>query len=664
MILILGGTTEGRSAVRVIEQAGKPYYYSTKSDKQQVECVHGIRLTGGMDAQEMEIFCREKKIKLMIDAAHPFASLLHQHIATVSKQLDIPVIRFERMYPERNKRFIWCNDFDDAIRKLCAHAIGKLLALSGVNTIAPLRPYWENKKTWFRILNRKESLLIAEKQGFPKEQLVFFNEINPGKKEENTLTSRQYCDTYLHANNQKSEIIRLVEKYGPDAILTKESGYSGSFEEKVNTASDLNIPVFVVKRPALPEGFIPVYGEVGLRMKTERLLSGFFPLRMGYTTGVYATAAAKAALTTLITKEEKKECIIRLPVPELNVKGPDTSAISTESTTLALSHSSGEPIAIAIISTEQGDDKVRCTTVKDAGDDPDVTNKMQIQAEVYWDITSKEIILKTNRNTPIILRGGKGIGVVTLPGLGIDVGEPAINAIPRRMIQWECEEVLNKYSIQDKTPVIILSVPDGEEIAQRTFNPKLGIEGGISIIGTSGVVRPFSNEAFIATIRKEIEIAKATGCRTIVINSGAKSERYLKKQYPLLSPQAFIHYGNFIGEILTFASENKIPEIIMGIMIGKAVKLAEGALDTHSQKGTMNKPFIKSLALSAGCSEKDAKKIDHLNLARELWHIFPEKEQTQFLSKLIEKCCEQCTKIYTYGKLSILLINEEGDIFR
>ena len=119
-------------------------------------------------------------------------------------------------------------------------------------------------------------------------------------------------------------------------------------------------------------------------------------------------------------------------------------------------------------------------------------------------------------------------------------------------------------------------MPEGEALAQKTFNPRLGITGGISIIGTSGVVRPFSSEAFVNSIRKEIQVAKALGCNHIVINSGAKSEKTLRSRFPELPDQAFIHYGNFIGETLKLAETESIPSVTMGIMIGKAVKLADG----------------------------------------------------------------------------------------
>jgi cobalt-precorrin-5B (C1)-methyltransferase len=200
----------------------------------------------------------------------------------------------------------------------------------------------------------------------------------------------------------------------------------------------------------------------------------------------------------------------------------------------------------------------------------------------------------------ILLCGGEGVGVVTLPGLRLEVGGPAINSTPRKMIGDEIRTVLQEQSCGIPGDIsVTITVPGGEELAKRTFNPKLGIIGGLSIIGTSGIVSPFSHEAFVQSIHKEMEVAKATGCTHVVLNSGAKSERCLRSLHTGLSPQAFIHYGNCIENVLQIASELQIPRITLGIMIGKAVKLAEGRLDTHSKNVTMNKEFVKSLAPKA-----------------------------------------------------------------
>ena len=600
MILILGGTTEGRVAVRVADEAAATYYYSTKGTLQSIECAHGIRLTGAMNAEEMECFCRDHAIKLLIDAAHPFAQVLHQTIEQVSN-------------------LIWCDSYADAIHQMENKGIQRLLALSGVNTLAPLRPYWRSHTTWLRILEREESLSLAEKQGFPQESLVFYRE---GEDE-----------------------LKLLEQLHPDAILTKESGFSGYFTDKVNAARQFGIPVFVVKRPALPETFYRVYGEDGLRKQIERLLPEFFPLKSGYTTGACATAAAKAALLALLSRKEQTESQITLP--------------------------SGEQITLPVAYTEwAGCSSATCTVIKESGDDPDVTNHSRIRVTVQLSpdasgcatvMAQEEHCQETESDDTgrVIFQAGEGVGTVTLPGLGLKVGGPAINATPRKMIRQELIPLLPS---PDSVAIVTVSVPGGEELAKRTFNPKLGIIGGISIIGTSGIVRPFSSDAFIASIRKEASVAKAIGCETLVINSGAKSERYLRSLYASLPPQSFVHYGNFIGETLKIAADLGFKQVILGIMIGKAVKLAEGFLDTHSKKVVMNKGFLQDVAKEAKCEEATVDAINRITLARELWELLTEKDQNRFFPLLLQKCKSYCAPILPDGELTLLLISEEGKV--
>ena len=618
MILILGGTTEGRVAVRVADEAAATYYYSTKGTLQSIECAHGIRLTGAMNAEEMECFCRDHAIKLLIDAAHPFAQVLHQTIEKVSKCLQIPVIRYERRYPPRDEDLIWCDSYADAIHQMENKGIQRLLALSGVNTLTPLRPYWRSHTTWFRILEREESLSLAEKQGFPQERLVFYRE---GEDE-----------------------LKLLGQLHPDAILTKESGFSGYFTDKVNAARQFGIPVFVVKRPALPETFYRVYGEDGLRKQIERLLPEFFPLKSGYTTGACATAAAKAALLALLSRKEQTESQITLP--------------------------SGEQITLPVAYTEWAGCSATCTVIKESGDDPDVTNHSRIRVTVQLSpdasgcakpMAQEEYCQETESDDTgrVIFLAGEGVGTVTLPGLGLKVGGPAINATPRKMIRQELIPLLPS---PDSVAIVTVSVPGGEELAKRTFNSKLGIIGGISIIGTSGIVRPFSSDAFIASIRKEASVAKAIGCETLVINSGAKSERYLRSLYASLPPQSFVHYGNFIGETLKIAADLGFKQVILGIMIGKAVKLAEGFLDTHSKKVVMNKGFLQDVAKEAKCEEATVDAINWITLARELWELLTEKEQNRFFPLLLQKCKSYCAPILPDGELTLLLISEEGKV--
>jgi cobalt-precorrin-5B (C1)-methyltransferase len=318
------GRDNGRArCCKTLDEAGSSYYYSTKSNLQQVEMANDIRLTGVMNREGMTAFCREKAIRLLIDAAHPFAAILHATLEEVSSELGIPVIRYERTFPPRDEQFIWCKDYADAIRLLTSHHVKRLLALTGVNTIAPLRPYWEKHDCLFRILDREESRTIVREQGFPPGNIFYYEEENDAGKE-----------------------AALIRSLRPDAVMTKESGHAGNFPAKAEAARQAGIPLFVIQRPGMPGAFQTVHGEAGLRRQIDRLLPGFFPLRTGYSTGACATAAVKAALLALLagTREQVE---ISLP--------------------------SGEPVTFPIAATEVGADYARCTVVKDAGDDPDVT---------------------------------------------------------------------------------------------------------------------------------------------------------------------------------------------------------------------------------------------------------------------------------------------------
>ena len=594
MILIFGGTTEGRTAVKVLDEAGSPYYYSTRGNAQQIECKHGTRVAGGMDCDAMTEFCSTHNIRLIIDAAHPFASLLHTTVASVSEQLDLPVIRLERRYPPRDESLVWCDTFDDAIDYLESHEIRDLLALSGVQTITKLQRYWKKHPCHFRVLDRDDSREIARRAGFPAENLLFWQE---GQDE-----------------------LTLFRQLRPGAILTKESGESGYYEEKITAARQLGIPVIVIRRPSLPDSFYVVNGEHGLRYRVERLLPGFYPLRSGFTTGSCATAATRAALEGLLSRIPQHSATITLP--------------------------DGETVTLPVSSCTFTKDSCTCGVIKDAGDDPDVTNGYTVLSTVS---------LTTRPGIQFL--PGEGVGTITLPGIGIPVGEPAINQTPRRMITNEIEQLLHSHGLHSGVSVRI-SVPGGSELAKKTFNPRLGITGGISIIGTSGIVRPFSSEAFVNSIRKEIQVARALGCPSIVINSGAKSENYLRSRFPDLPAQAFIHYGNYIGDTLRLADEEGITHITMGIMIGKAVKLAEGHLDTHSRNVVMNRDFIIALADESHCPPANIARVAEITLARELWELFA--DTPAFFTLLVDRCMAVCRPLLPHATLEIMLVPEQA----
>ena len=206
---------------------------------------------------------------------------------------------------------------------------------------------------------------------------------------------------------------------------------------------------------------------------------------------------------------------------------------------------------------------------------------------------------------------------------------------------------------------VTISVRDGAELARRTFNPRLGIEGGISIIGVSGIVKPFSEEAFINSIRKCMQVAKASGSDRVVINSGGKSERFVKSLYPDLPQQAFVEYGNYIGETLAIANELDIKKVTLGVMLGKAVKLAAGNLDTHSRRVTMDKEFVTTMLHEAGIDID----ISNLTLARELWDRISQEKLQDFATVVIKHCTLYCAPLLPNGNLTILLIDDNGKIY-
>ena len=593
MILVFGGTTEGRKAVEVLEEGGNTYYYSTKTGEQDITLHHGQRIDGALDAEGMLAFCREHDIRLIIDAAHPFASQLHQTIAQVSESLHIPTIRYERIYPERDTEITWIDDYSQIPRD-----IHSLLATTGVQSIARLKPLEaEGITVYYRILNRESSIALAQKQGASPEQLCYFEDPN---------------DIPIEA----------------DAILLKESGVSGGFPEKVEAAKARGMRIIALKRPETPTIFTSVNGPYGLRRAVERLLPEFYPLHSGLTTGTCATAAAIAATMRLLRRKMRnvecgmwnEECEMPSEVP---VVLPD-----------------GETIQVPV---GYGDDYAYC--IKEAGDDPDVTNGIEVRARVEEADTFE-------------IRGVEGVGIITLPGFDYPPGSPAINKVPREMIRQNLARFDTLRQAQGPSLRITISVPQGAEIAKRTFNPRLGIEGGISIIGVSGIVKPFSEEAFIDSIRKCMTIAKASGSDRVVINSGGKSERFVKGLYPDLPAQAFVEYGNYIGETLKMAHELGIQNVTLGVMLGKAVKLAAGHLDTHSRKATMDKAFVQQMLDEVNCQAD----FEQITLARELWQAIPQDKIEDFCRVVLRHCQDHCRPLLPQGQLTLLLIDDDGTI--
>ena len=246
--------------------------------------------------------------------------------------------------------------------------------------------------------------------------------------------------------------------------------------------------------------------------------------------------------------------------------------------------------------------------VKDAGDDPDVTHGARLTATVRW------------RDQPgLELDGGVGVGVVTKPGLGLEVGAPAINPVPRAMITQSVGEAID---LAQRGIQVIISVPDGEKMARKTTNARLGIIGGISILGTTGIVRPFSTASWRASVEQAISVLAAQGEDTVVLCTGGRTEKGAMKLLPQLPEVCFVEVGDFTGAALRRAVEHQLNRIIFVGMAGKLTKLAAGVLMTHYTRSKVSLSLLEDITLAAGGDQDLAERVAHANTARhaaELW---------------------------------------------
>jgi precorrin-6x reductase len=242
-MLVFGGTTEGKKVAGILEKERLSYFYSTKTQIDFQSCEYGTYRYGAFTKSSLIDFCNEQNIRLIIHASHPFAEELHQTIYQVATELEIPVIRFERRYPERldNKLISYFSSYEEVIAHLLENKIQNLLALTGVQTIEKLKSYWQNQPTFFRILPRESSMEIAEGSGFPKEKLIL-----------------------AFPSGDMQQELQLLQKHGIKAMLTKESGDSGFLDTKIKVALQLEIPLFIIQRCVLPSSFITVWNEAEL----------------------------------------------------------------------------------------------------------------------------------------------------------------------------------------------------------------------------------------------------------------------------------------------------------------------------------------------------------------------------------------------------------------
>lgn len=304
-------------------------------------------------------------------------------------------------------------------------------------------------------------------------------------------------------------------------------------------------------------------------MLEEYIYRGKEKLRCGYTTGSCAAAAAKAAAEMLISGS-------RLSAVQINTP-------------------KGILLDLDVLDAEISDNYAECAIKKDSGDDPDITDGILVYAKVSRLSFGTEIT------------GGKGVGIVTKAGLDQPVGEYAINSVPRKMITLAVSETAEKYDYHGGFKVKI-SVPEGEKLAEKTFNPRMGIVGGISIIGTSGIVEPMSNSALIDTIRLEEKMRRAEGKKTLLLTLGNYSEGYIQRSMPFALEKS-VKCSNFIGEALDIALELGFEGVLIIGHMGKLVKLGAGIMNTHSSQADGRMDVLVTCGLLAGADSEILKKL-------------------------------------------------------
>jgi cobalt-precorrin-5B (C1)-methyltransferase len=330
-------------------------------------------------------------------------------------------------------------------------------------------------------------------------------------------------------------------------------------------------------------------------------------LRSGYTTGACAAAAAKAATIMLIKGVAQDQ---------VDIPFPDGTRVSFQLCACQWS----DPTHTATLAA----------VIKDAGDDPDVTNRARIEAEVRF------IQQVQKQDEQIIIAGGKGIGTVTKPGLAIPVGEPAVNPVPRKMIREAMLEALSlSETDSNRSLQVILSVPNGEDLAKKTLNHRLGIIGGLSILGTTGIVRPVSAEAWTATISASMNVACKSGVKEIVLSTGRTSELAAQQQL-LLPDEAYVMMGDYLQFSLEDAKKHGFTAIHLAAMWAKVLKGAMRIPQTHVRHGALEIEDAISFLATLGVAPAVLDKLSGSNTAREIYERLIAMDAIDTVKKV---CC-------------------------
>lgn len=307
------------------------------------------------------------------------------------------------------------------------------------------------------------------------------------------------------------------------------------------------------------------------------------PLRYGWTTGSCATAAARAAFAALVTGAFPDPVEIFLP--------------------------DGARVQFVLAFTERGTDFARAGVIKDAGDDPDVTHGALIVATV-------------RRGAPgsgIVFRAGQGVGTITKPGLPLPVGEPAINPMPRAMIAENIAEVARAHACAADA-IVEIAIPDGEALTQKTLNPRLGILGGLSILGTTGIVVPYSCAAWVHSIHRGVDVARAQGLKHIAGATGTTSEKAVQRLHDL-PDDALIDMGDFVGGLMKYIRRHPVDTLSIAGGFAKMTKLGQGMLDLHARRGSVDLNFLAEQAMAIGGDAALAEKIRGANTGLDAYEI-------------------------------------------
>lgn len=328
-------------------------------------------------------------------------------------------------------------------------------------------------------------------------------------------------------------------------------------------------------------------------------------LRKGFTTGSCGAAAAKAALYMLLTGSVKDE---------IEIITPGGAVFRTE-----------------VKDIFREGNRVRCAVVKDGGDDPDVTTGLHVTAEVLAEERSDGPL-------EIQIEGGPGVGRVTLPGLDQPVGNAAINRVPRQMIEKELSELAELLDFRGRIRVI-LSVPGGEAAAERTFNPRLGIEGGISILGTTGIVEPMSTRAILDTIRVELNQRKALGDRIAAVSPGNYGLNFMKETYGYDLNRS-VKCSNYVGDTVDMVREMDFRGMLLTGHIGKLIKVSGGIMNTHSKEGDARMELLAAGVIRAGGSMDTLRGILNCRVTEEALGII-QTESPALLRKSMESVMDR-----------------------